>query len=79
VQKQFSSVILFQFFLNILFKYFHIGFIMYIIGYLFMILFANDRIHKNWCGESNNSTDIISPPFFHECCIQYILPTLILT
>jgi hypothetical protein len=44
-----------------------------------MILFANEHMHRNWCPIRNNSTDIGTPAFFQELCIQYILPTLILT
>ncbi|CAF4006844.1 unnamed protein product [Rotaria sordida] len=56
-----------------------IGFIIYNIGYIFMILFANEHTHQNWCPKPNNNTDTETPDFIHELCIQYILPTLIFT
>ncbi|CAF1488802.1 unnamed protein product [Adineta steineri] len=57
-----------------------IGFTIYCIGYTFMILFANEHMHQNWCPiHNNNNTDIVTSDFFNELCIQYILPTLILT
>ncbi|UJR14010.1 hypothetical protein I4U23_001009 [Adineta vaga] len=44
-----------------------------------MILFANEHMHQNWCPIRNNTTEIPKSDFFHELCIEYILPTLILT
>ncbi|CAF1541779.1 unnamed protein product [Adineta ricciae] len=56
-----------------------IGFTIYCIGYTFMILFANEHMHQNWCPLRNSTTEATAPDFFHELCIQYILPTLIIT
>lgn len=46
-----------------------------------MILFAHRTIHHRWC-EGNSTitnTTIPAPGFFGELCIEYILPTLIIT
>ncbi|CAF1563409.1 unnamed protein product [Rotaria magnacalcarata] len=56
-----------------------IGFVIYIIGYIFMTLFANEHTHQNWCPKPDNTTDTVKPDFFDELCVQYILPTLIFT
>ncbi|CAF0972504.1 unnamed protein product [Adineta ricciae] len=56
-----------------------IGFTIYCIGYTFMVLFANEHMHQNWCPVRNSTTEATSPDFFDELCIQYILPTLIIT
>ncbi|CAF3686742.1 unnamed protein product [Rotaria sp. Silwood1] len=56
-----------------------IGFTIYSIGYIFMMLFANEHTHQNWCPKPDNNTNIEAPDFFHELCVQYILPTLIFT
>ncbi|CAF2599209.1 unnamed protein product [Rotaria sp. Silwood2] len=56
-----------------------IGFTIYSIGYIFMILFANEHTHRNWCPKPNNDTNTETPDFFHELCVKYILPTLIFT
>ncbi|CAF5178707.1 unnamed protein product, partial [Rotaria sp. Silwood1] len=52
-----------------------IGFTIYSIGYIFMMLFANEHTHQNWCPKPDNNTNIEAPDFFHELCVQYILPT----
>jgi hypothetical protein len=55
------------------------GFIMYIIGYTFMTLFANEHVHDCWCPKSNNDTHTGRTHLSNEMCVEYILPALILT
>lgn len=65
--------------LQFIVKTFFKGFVIYCIGYIFMVLFANEHTHQHWCPKSDNSTDVVTPNFIHELCIEYILPTLIFT
>lgn len=55
-----------------------IGFIIYNIGYLFIILLANRTTHENLCpSHSNASEHTAGLSFFTEHCIHAILPVLI--
>lgn len=45
-----------------------------------MILFAHRSIHQQWCeGNHTMTTTVPVSGFFGELCMQYILPTLIIT
>ncbi|CAF1932517.1 unnamed protein product [Rotaria magnacalcarata] len=57
------------------------GFILYIIGYVFVSLFSDDdkyELYSTFCGTINEKTSI-TPEFFQEKCIPQILSTLVFT
>ncbi len=60
---------------------FHLGFTLYCIGYIFIILLSDEPTHEKLCPIHNtsNSSHSSTSAFFDQFCIQYILPTLILT
>ncbi|CAF4175102.1 unnamed protein product [Rotaria sp. Silwood2] len=58
-----------------------IGFILYIIGYVFIALFSDNdkfKLYSKFCG-TVNFTSSITPEFFEEQCIPQILSTLVFT
>lgn len=58
---------------------FIVGFALYTIGFTFLTLFANEHIHGNWCPASKNDTIIDRSHFLNELCVEYLLPTLVIT
>ena len=44
-----------------------------------MVLFANADIHKEWCPKSKNHTETSHMNFLDQICVQYILPSLVMT
>jgi len=56
-------------------KQLHLGFIIYNIGFLFIILLANPTAHEKLCPSHSNTTGL---HFFTEPCISAVLPALIL-
>jgi dipeptide/tripeptide permease len=58
-----------------------IGFTIYSLGYIFIILLSDEPTHEKLCPIHNttNSSNLSASGFIDQFCIQYILPALILT